>query len=143
MGMELALESEVIQDAVMYALYHDDSEVVTGDIPSPAKKVGVIRIDEDAMPRLVLQPNTIFFSRSKELVKLCDLIEALIFCTEEQMMGNRLIEEVTKDIKTNLIKTIHTDWRDWSTDIYGLIDRHIAAMFDGAFYVGNLNVRPR
>jgi 5'-deoxynucleotidase YfbR-like HD superfamily hydrolase len=65
------------------ALYHDDDEAVTGDHPSPTK---------DAQRR---DPSTL---RDFEIVvKVADKIEAALFCSEEQAMGNDTVGTVYED----------------------------------------------
>lgn len=109
----------------LLALYHDTTEVITGDMPTPVKyyneeiKSVYKDIEKTAGKRLLsmlpeeFQPDyTPLFEKQEEdkelwvLVKAADKISALIKCIEECRMGNlefikareaqeRLIDEIT------------------------------------------------
>ena len=91
--------------AVLYALYHDCSEIITGDLPTPVKyhndalKEAYKAVEAQASRRLLeglpedlaaafapcFEPE----GEYQRLVKAADKISALIKCVEEQKMGNR------------------------------------------------------
>lgn len=93
------------EKAVMYALYHDCAEILTGDMPTPVKYSGpemrevYRRVEEDAAQRLLLtlpeemrgdigsrfRPDAAY----APLVKAADKLSALIKCIEERQAGNR------------------------------------------------------
>ena len=101
--------------AAALALYHDPTEVITGDMPTPVKyynddiKNVYKNIEDIAGERLLsmlpedyraeYQP---FFTKKKDdealwtLVKAADKISALIKCIEETRMGNREFEIALK-----------------------------------------------
>ena len=101
--------------AAALALYHDTTEVITGDMPTPVKyynddiKNVYKNIENIAGERLLAmlpedyraeyQP---FFTKGKDdealwaLVKAADKISALIKCIEETRMGNREFEIALK-----------------------------------------------
>ena len=91
--------------AVLCALYHDCSEILTGDLPTPIKyyneeiKESYKQIEKVAADRLLrslpqdLQPayQPCFFEADPQvlrMVKAADKISALIKCIEELRMGN-------------------------------------------------------
>lgn len=94
--------------AALLALYHDTTEVITGDMPTPVKyyndeiKSVYKDIEKTAGDRLLkMLPNDYkqdyvpLFHKSDEdkqlwkLVKAADKISALVKCIEENRMGNR------------------------------------------------------
>lgn len=94
--------------AALLALYHDTTEVITGDMPTPVKyyndeiKSVYKDIEETAGDRLLKmlpddykQDYVPLFHKSDEdkqlwkLVKSADKISALVKCIEENRMGNR------------------------------------------------------
>lgn len=94
--------------AALLALYHDTTEVITGDMPTPVKyyndeiKSVYKDIEKTAGDRLLKmlpddykQDYVSLFHKSDEdkqlwkLVKAADKISALIKCIEENRMGNR------------------------------------------------------
>ena len=97
-----------VQRLVMLAMYHDCSEILTGDMPTPIKyynpeikeaykKVEIVAnqkllemLPEDLRP--VYEPLFIHSNEDPELLKLlkaADKISALIKCVEEENSGNR------------------------------------------------------
>lgn len=94
--------------AVLYALYHDCSEILTGDMPTPVKyrdpqlKVAYKAVEREAQMQLISRlPETMqadfvpCFTPEGDyrlLVKAADKLSALIKCTEERKMGNSEFE---------------------------------------------------
>lgn len=95
------------EKAVLVALYHDASEIITGDMPTPIKYLnkdikGAFKdIEAKANQRLLdMLPEDlkedykeIFFPKEElkyelKLVKAADKLSALIKCIEEEKMGN-------------------------------------------------------
>ncbi|MBP3609754.1 MAG: 5'-deoxynucleotidase [Lachnospiraceae bacterium] len=93
--------------AALLGIYHDTTEIITGDMPTPIKYYSVEMRDtfkeiEDlaAVQLLDMLPEDIrkeyedlFFAREKDeyiwkLVKAADKISALIKCVEEEKTGN-------------------------------------------------------
>lgn len=97
------------EKAAVIGLYHDASEIITGDMPTPIKyynksiKEVFHSIEDEANQKLLSQlPDDlrqeyekIFFKQSQEdsemwkLVKAADKLSALIKCIEEEKSGNR------------------------------------------------------
>jgi len=114
--------------AAVIALYHDASEIITGDMPTPIKyynkniKDVFKSIENDANRQLVSQlPNDIkaayediFFKKDNlayewKLIKAADKLSALIKCIEEEKTGNREFikaKEATEDSLREMTKDI-------------------------------------
>ncbi len=110
--------------AALIAMYHDTTEIITGDLPTPVKYYnGSMRsaysdIEKNAADKLISQlPEDLREEYSdilsggdddeiKELVKAADKISALIKCVEERQMGNNDFKEAeTATLK--IIKDMH------------------------------------
>ena len=108
--------------AALLGVYHDCSEIITGDLPTPIKYHNkLIRnaykdIENSAQEKLLnMLPSDIkkvykdiLTEQDKEkelwqIVKAADKLSALIKCTEELRMGN---QEFSK-AKTSILKSIH------------------------------------
>lgn len=97
-GIELE-SSEEASGIVAAAVFHDEAEAVTGDLPSPLKRAlrGSIETFEAQIGADLRLPD-----RVAALLKLADLLEALLFIREEQSMGNGMLTAVYKDVYDNL-----------------------------------------
>ena len=106
---------------VVLAMYHDASEVITGDLPTPIKyyspeiKQAYKEIEQEAHTRLFnflpeeLKPDfeSIFFSEPEDeehwsLVKAADKIAAYLKCLEELKGGNQEFTQAGKVIKKTI-----------------------------------------
>lgn len=101
------------------AMYHDTSEIITGDMPTPIKyynseiKSAYKQIEAAAEKELLSMLPEDFkedFSRiynpdelTAKLVKAADKISALIKCTEELNMGNREFLVAEKTIRKAIV----------------------------------------
>jgi 5'-deoxynucleotidase len=99
-------------EGVLYALYHDAPEIVTGDLPTPVKYHdeqirGAYRaIEEQATEQLLsLLPDSLrgsfapYFEEGNAYtpyVKAADKLSALIKCIEESRAGNREFDEAKR-----------------------------------------------
>ena len=111
---------------VVLALYHDASEVITGDLPTPIKyfspeiKKAYKKIEHVANKRLYkmlpdeLKPDfeSIFFSEENEtenqhwqLVKAADKISAYFKCVEERKVGNLEFAQAEKVLRKSVEDT--------------------------------------
>lgn len=107
--------------AVMIAIYHDATEIITGDMPTPIKYLnkdikGAFKdIEAQAANKLLsLLPEDlrgeytdIFFPREEDeyicrLVKAADKLSALIKCIEEEKMGNAEFKSADDTIRSSL-----------------------------------------
>ena len=107
--------------AVLVALYHDASEIITGDMPTPIKylnkdiKGAFKEIEAKANRRLLgMLPEDlrgdyeeIFFPKEDlsyelKLVKAADKLSALIKCIEEEKMGNSEFASAGKTLEASI-----------------------------------------
>lgn len=91
----------VTREQLMYAaLFHDESEALTGDIAAPAKRwmdksqfddlserLGILEFEDDNI---------------KSIIKVADLMEALVFLHEEKAQGNDSVQRIKLDVFNNL-----------------------------------------
>ena len=109
-----------ISTTVLYALYHETSEVMTGDLPTPVKyynkgihgayKELETRACEkmaDMLPpkmKEVIKPYILADEQSEEykLVKAADRLSAYIKCLEELRSGNNEFSKAKKSIEKDL-----------------------------------------
>lgn len=103
------------------ALYHDCSEVITGDLPSPVKyhsraiQQAYHSIEQDAQHELIgLLPDELREDYAavmveeqlpvvhRQLIKAADTIAAYLKCQSEVAAGNREFETAAEDIKQRL-----------------------------------------
>ncbi|MDR0314325.1 MAG: 5'-deoxynucleotidase [Oscillospiraceae bacterium] len=107
--------------AALIGLYHDTSEIFTGDMPTPVKyhnpeiQNAFKNVEKTAKQKLLsllpqdLRPEykSIFFKNEKDehlwkIVKAADKISALIKCIEEEKAGNREFEKAAAVIKREI-----------------------------------------
>lgn len=97
-----------VERAALIGLYHDSTEIITGDMPTPVKyyngeiKAAFKEVEKVAANRLLsMLPddmkgyyNQLFFQKEEErylwkLEKAADKLSALIKCIEEEKAGNK------------------------------------------------------
>lgn len=108
------------EKCVMYAVYHECSEVMTGDLPTPIKYFnnsihGAYKnLEEQACDKLLamlpeelrgeigvyVKPDT--QSQEYKLVKAADRLAAYVKCLEEHRCGNAEFEKAKKSIEEDL-----------------------------------------
>lgn len=107
--------------AALIALYHDATEIITGDMPTPIKYLnkdikGAFKdIESQAAEKLlsllpedlVEEYRDIFFPSEEEayvcrLVKAADKLSALIKCIEEEKMGNAEFSSAGKTLEQSI-----------------------------------------
>ena len=123
------------EHVVMLALYHDVSEVITGDLPTPVKYKspeiqGAYRdLEENARTRLLnmlpedMRPSFATYITPNEdtyewrLVKAADRISAYLKCVEEEKMGNRDFAHaklsIQDSINQNSLPEVHEFMREF------------------------------
>ncbi len=123
------------EHVVMLALYHDVSEVITGDLPTPVKyKTPIIQdayrdIEGHARQQLLemlpedmrdaFRPYVIPNESTYEwrLVKAADRISAYLKCIEEEKMGNRDFSQaritIQDSINQNALPEVHEFMREF------------------------------
>ena len=97
-----------VERCALLAMYHDTTEILTGDLPTPVKyfnpeiKQAYDKVEQTAIDKMLsyipedLKEGTILLFTKKgmritelwSLVKAADKISALIKCIEERQMGN-------------------------------------------------------
>ena len=103
------------EKVLLGALFHDTSEVITGDLPTPVKyynpdiKTAYKKIEKTAEQKLLsLLPEdfkddfTEVYSldeNTKQIIKAADRLSALIKCTEEVRSGNNEFSKALKSTK--------------------------------------------
>ncbi len=106
--------------AAVIALYHDASEIITGDMPTPVKyfnselKDAYKDVEKKANEKLLnLLPNDLkgdfddilfYDEKYRKIIKSADKISALIKCEEELKMGNCEFKQAKKTISTAIEK---------------------------------------
>ncbi len=109
------------EKAALIGLYHDATEIITGDMPTPIKYYNLHiqeafkDIEKNAAEQLLgmlpedLRPDyeKIFFAEEEEaylcrLVKAADKLSALIKCLEEDKAGNREFRQARETILQSL-----------------------------------------
>ncbi len=107
---------------VLYALYHDCSEIITGDLPTPVKyynpqiKEAYKRVEQvasrrllDMLPQDLRQDYDAYLDPGEEAgrylpyVKAADRLSALIKCLEEHKQGNREFDRARETTRQALL----------------------------------------
>ena len=124
------------EKAALISLYHDASEIITGDMPTPVKyfnrdiRDAYKEVEEKAEDRLLsqlpddLRPEYERIFRMdadgeerymRELVKAADKISAMIKCIAEETSGNAEFRTAQKTIEAALaeMKVTHPEVRDF------------------------------
>ena len=109
-----------VQTAVLYALYHETSEVMTGDLPTPIKyynrsiQGAYKELEKSACEKMAnmlpnemktqIEPYILADEESEEykLVKAADRLSAYIKCLEELRSGNSEFSRAKKTIEEDL-----------------------------------------
>ena len=121
------------------AVYHDATEVMTGDLPTPVKyhsdelRGAYHRLEELSADRLLallpedLQPAFTPYMRQASgyehtLVKAADRISACIKCMEEQRAGNREFDYAAENIRDSIAAIDLPEVKDFLTDFLPAFD---------------------
>ena len=116
------------EKAVLYALYHDCTEILTGDLPTPVKyknesiKTAYKAVEKEAqnallsrLPVPMAEEMAPWFTPTEEyrpFIKAADKISALIKCTEEQRSGNHEFDAALTQQRAAL-QAMHCPEADW------------------------------
>ena len=121
------------------AVYHDATEVMTGDLPTPVKyhsdelRGAYHRLEELSADRLLallpedLQPAFTPYMKQASgyehtLVKAADRISACIQCMEEQRAGNREFDYAAENIRDSIAAIDLPEVKDFLTDFLPAFD---------------------
>lgn len=97
-------DKSFLADVLVHALEHDIEEAVTGDIPAPYK--------ERQMDMMDLMDEDDTTSEAESVVKLADVMEALVYLQEEMALGSSLLGSVFKERwDVYLGRYNHVAWR--------------------------------
>jgi hypothetical protein len=103
---------------ISYCLRHDDEELHSGDIPAPYKKT--MRLES-------IKPSSLH-EMEWMILKAADLLEAILFLVDEQLLGNKTVHVVMMELTAELRKltshhqTKSGEWLD--TWLMKRIDAH-------------------
>lgn len=81
------------------AIMHDGEESVTGDVPSNFKSFVKGAINGFLINRGMYSKASVGL---RQFVKLADIIEALIFIREEELLGNRRLDKIRTELLSKL-----------------------------------------
>ena len=121
------------------AVYHDATEVMTGDLPTPVKyhndelRGAYHRLESLSADRLLallpedLQPAFTPYMKQESgyehtLVKAADRISAYIKCMEEQRAGNREFDYAAENVRKSIASIDLPEIRDFLTDFLPAFD---------------------
>ena len=121
------------------AVYHDATEVMTGDLPTPVKyhsdelRGAYHRLEELSADRVLallpedLQPAYNPYMKQASgyehtLVKAADRISACIKCMEEQRAGNREFDYAAENIRDSIASIDLPEVKDFLTDFLPAFD---------------------
>jgi len=122
------------ESVTMIALYHDASEVITGDLPTPVKyKTPYIQdayrdLEKHARNQLLdmlpqdLRPHFAAYVQPDEstlewkLVKAADRISAYLKCVEEEKMGNREFDQAKATVLASIEDSDLPEVQDFMRD---------------------------
>ena len=121
------------------AVYHDATEVMTGDLPTPVKyhndelRGAYHRLETLSADRLLallpedLQPAFTPYMKQESgyehtLVKAADRISAYIKCMEEQRAGNREFDYAAENVRKSIASIDLPEVRDFLTDFLPAFD---------------------
>jgi len=113
---EYGLSQEDTLEAIIYALYHDAPEAVTGDVPYSAKRKHpeiekALRKAEDTIYK---ELNIERRDEIKAIVKLADVLEAYHYCKAEVALGNTNFIRLREEAHENVVKWRLQVERYWS-----------------------------
>jgi 5'-deoxynucleotidase YfbR-like HD superfamily hydrolase len=104
---------------LVHAVAHDAAEHATGDIPSPTKRALGIRPQVDSFEAALMNSVGLELppldEHNAHILKLADALDGVLYCLNERMLGNRLIEVVFRNFCHYVreeLKTYHEKYQE-------------------------------
>lgn len=99
------------RDLLLYALQHDYGEMVSGDVPHPAKVAFVdkVRMREFEKKEIKQRVDSYIVDPSEEIVAIvavADMVEGILFLVSEEQMGNNDGRSVIELLRDQLYKLL-------------------------------------
>jgi len=100
----LCLNSGASRALIVYMLEHDVTERWTGDIPASAKGMfptigqGVKQAEIDLIDEMELMCPSGLTPSEKHWARAIDALDAVLFCSEQLAMGNRMVENALESL---------------------------------------------
>jgi 5'-deoxynucleotidase YfbR-like HD superfamily hydrolase len=102
--LNVLMDFQVPPGLAKAALLHDVAEVLTGDLPAPAKRalksngggLALIKMEEDLEAAYGLTPHVLLSLHETRMLKLADCLEGMRFCAQEVALGNRAMGVVMR-----------------------------------------------
>jgi 5'-deoxynucleotidase YfbR-like HD superfamily hydrolase len=105
LGRGMGHHEWIVNEAIRMALIHDTEEIVTGDIPAPAKKYldpddkKFLNFKNRAHELLKIRASGMPNEISVHIVKLADFMDALAYLATEIQMGNQSVLKILQEIR--------------------------------------------
>lgn len=94
----LVLDPQARREVLIAALLHDLAECITGDIPSPAKRLYGITAQVDDLEETIMRNSgwvlPVLEPAERRVLKLADIAQGALFCVRELNKGNRTMRLV-------------------------------------------------
>ena len=111
-----------LSDLLTLALFHDESEAVSGDIATPFKRNwGGDAIKDMEQEYGMGHHYKTLDHQARVIIKLADLIEAFIWLNEEKALGNKLLKPIRDQIGSNIRRTMEDFDFDGATCLHDVI----------------------
>ena len=112
----VAFDGCLDEEILYYALIHDEAEAITGDIPSPASAEAIPGKSE-AFEKANDLGAVSADDGVRRILKIADLLEALLFVYEEKRLGNKGLWDIEVDILARLkVAVLRTEWLNSETN---------------------------
>jgi 5'-deoxynucleotidase YfbR-like HD superfamily hydrolase len=114
-------------DFISYVLRHDDEELHSGDIPTPYKNkngLHTVTLEYDAL-----------FDYEKRILKIADMLEAILYLVDEELLGNATVD-TAKELMISNLSNVSYDKLIPSMNNMSLFDYLLNVIHDHREYKG-------